>query len=224
MFLLPAAISCSPVSPQPAALPMSQNNQEITLPSPESSGGVSLAETLQNRRSERSFDPGPLSLKEVSQLLWSAQGITSAWGGRTAPSAGALYPLEVYLVSGSVDKLPAGIYKYIPDGHKLLLTREEDYRKQLAAACLGQGWISDAPISIVFAAVYERTTIRYGQRGVTYVHMEVGHAAQNVCLQAVALGLGSVTVGAFNDDSVKNIVGMANEETPLYVIPVGKLR
>ncbi len=201
---------------------MSPKDQIIRLPSPGLSGNVSVEETLQNRRSERSFTPAPLSLKEVSQLLWSAQGITSKWGGRTAPSAGALYPLEIYLVSGSVEGLQPGIYKYIPDGHELLTISEGDSRKQLASACLGQSWISDAPVSIVFAAVYERTTVKYGQRGIAYVHIEVGHAAQNVCLQAVALNLGAVSVGAFDDGMVKSIVGMVKEETPLYVIPVGK--
>jgi len=154
--------------------------------------------------------------------MWAAQGITAKWGGRTAPSAGALYPLEVYLVVGNVDGLAPGIYKYKSEGHELVKARSEDVREELAEASLSQAWIREGAIDIVIAAVYERTTKKYGERGVRYVHMEAGHCAQNIYLQATALNLGMVTVGAFYDDQVKSILDMPDNEVPLYVIPVGR--
>ncbi len=148
--------------------------------------------------------------------------MTTEWGGRTAPSAGALYPLEVYLVVGNVEKLVLGVYKYKPEGHELVKVNEGDSREELAMAALGQNWVKEGAIDIVIAAVYKRTTKKYGDRGVRYVYMEAGHAAQNIYLQAAALNLGMVTVGAFNDNRVKEILGMPRDEIPLYVIPVGK--
>lgn len=183
---------------------------------------ASLEELLRQRRSVRDYADAPLTKDEVLKLLWVGQGVTRAWGGRTAPSAGALYPLEVYLVAGNVENLAPGVYKYKPRENELTRVKDEDVRTSLAAAALGQSWVREGAIDIVIAAVYERTTFKYGSRGVTYVHMEAGHAAQNICLQATALGLGLVTVGAFQDELVKMIVGMAADETPLYVIPVGR--
>lgn len=194
----------------------------IPLPPPTLSGSVSLEEALSKRRSIRSYSDMPLSLNEISQLLWAAQGITESWGGRTAPSAGGLYPLEVYLAAGNVDKLASGEYKYIPEGHKIELIKEGDIRSGLAKAALDQSWVREGSVVIVIAGVYQRTTQKYGDRGIRYVDMEAGHAAQNVCLQATALGLGAVTVGAFYDDQVGNVLGSLKEETPLYLIPVGK--
>jgi SagB-type dehydrogenase family enzyme len=194
----------------------------IKLPVPEITGLVSLEETLFERRSIRDYADTPLSIKEVSQLLWAAQGITVSWGGRTAPSAGGLYPLEVYFAANRVDTLPSGVYKYIPDGHELIKIKEADVSTELYEAVLSQQWVKDGAIVIVMAAVYERTTQKYGDRGIRYVDIEVGHAAQNICLQATALNLGAVTIGAFYDDQVKNVIGLADSETPLYVIPVGK--
>jgi len=194
----------------------------IDLPQPQLKGTVSLEETLQMRRSVRNYAPISLELKDISQLLWSAQGMTSEWGGRTAPSAGALYPLEVYLVAGDVDGLESGIYRYVPSGHKITSVKEGDVRKALSAAALNQSWVAEAPVSIVITAIYEKTTVKYGDRGVMYVHIEAGHVAQNVCLQAVALGLGAVPVGAFEDRKMKEVIGIKNSETPLYIIPVGE--
>jgi SagB-type dehydrogenase family enzyme len=196
----------------------------IDLPQPQLKGVVSLEETLQTRRSVRDYAPISLKLKDISQLLWSAQGVTSEWGGRTAPSAGALYPLEVYLVAGDVDGLESGIYRYIPSGHKITGVKEGDIRRALSVAADNQSWVADAPISIVITAIYEKTTGKYGDRGILYVHIEAGHAAQNVCLQTVALGLGAVPVGAFEDQKVKDVIGISNSETPLYIIPIGKVR
>ncbi len=209
---------------------LAKQTQEVTkaemavvqLPEPNLKGDMSLEEALLERRSVREYDPGALTLDQVSQLLWAAQGITGVGGGRTAPSAGALYPLEVLVVAGSVDGLSPGVYRYDPPTHELNQTRQGDSRAALAAVALDQEWVRQASISLVIAAVYERTTAKYGERGVRYVHMEAGHAAQNVCLQATALGLGAVTVGAFDDSRVKNAVGLAANEEPLYIIPLGR--
>ncbi len=183
---------------------------------------ASLEELLRQRRSVRAYSDAPLTQDEVLKLLWAGQGITSVRGGRTAPSAGALYPLEIYLVAGNVDNLAPGIYKYNPEKNDLTLVKRGDVRVGLAEASLGQGSVVEGAIDIVIAAVYERTTVKYGDRGERYVHIEVGHAAQNICLEATALGLGLVTVGAFDDAAVAKIIGMSQDETPLYVIPVGR--
>jgi len=185
---------------------------------------ASLEELLRQRRSIREYSDAPLTQDEVMKLLWAGQGITRGGGFRTAPSAGALYPLELYLVAGNVDNLAPGIYKYNPVKNDLTLVKEGDVRRSLAAASLGQSSVSDGAIDIVIAAVYERTKIKYGSRGERYVHIEVGHAAQNICLQATALGLGLVTVGAFDDAVVAKVIGMSQDESPLYVMPVGRIK
>ena len=184
---------------------------------------ASLEELLCQRRSIRAYSDTPLTKDEVMKLLWAGQGITSNRGFRTAPSAGALYPLELYLVVGNVNNLAPGIYKYSPVQNDLNLVREGDVRAGLAAASLGQSSVSAGAIDIVIAAVYERTKVKYGARGERYVHIEVGHAAQNICLEATALGLGVVTIGAFNDAAVAEVIGMSLDESPLYVIPVGRI-
>jgi len=196
--------------------------EPLKLPDPRLRSDVSLEETLLERRSVREYADEALTLEEVSQLLWAAQGITAEWGGRTAPSAGGLYPLELYVAAGNVKELAPGVYKYEPEGHELTKVRDDDVRAQLAEAALGQKWVKEGAIDIVIAAVYQRTTKKYGDRGVRYVHMEAGHAAQNIYLQAIALDLGMVTVGAFYDEEVRTIVGMPENEAPLYVISVGR--
>ena len=178
---------------------------------------------MQQRRSVRTYLNKPLTLTEVSQLLWAAQGINRGREFRTAPSAGALYPLEVYLVAGNVDGLAEGVYKYRPHQHELLKIIHDDKRRELAAAALGQRYVQDGAAVIVIAAVYERTTQKYGQRGIRYVHIEVGHAAQNIYLQAVSLNIGTVFVGAFDDDEVKRVLNLPDEEHPLSIMPVGKI-
>jgi SagB-type dehydrogenase family enzyme len=177
---------------------------------------------LQERRSIRDFKSQPLRIAEVSQLLWAAQGITASGGLRTAPSAGALYPLEVYLFAGNVAGLPEGVYKYRPDGHLVIRTVEGDKRMELSRAALGQTSISDGAAVLLLTAVYGRTTARYGERGIRYVHIEIGHVGQNVCLQAVALNLGAVVIGAFDDSRVKRIANLMPQEEPLYLIAIGK--
>lgn len=194
------------------------------LPIPRTRGDVSLEESLVKRRSVREYGNKPLSLEEVSQLLWAAQGITAHWGARTAPSAGALYPLEVVVVVGNVRDLPPGAYRYDPKRHEMVEIAVGDLRSQLADAALGQSTVRNAAIDVVFTAVYQRTTRKYGDRGIQYVHMEVGHAAQNICLQATALGLGTVPIGAFDDELVSRLLNLPKDERPLYLIPVGKQR
>jgi len=200
-----------------------EGETELTLPQPRFNSETSVEQALLRRRSIRSYKDEPLTLAEVSQLLWAAQGITEpAKGFRTAPSAGALYPLELYLVVGDVKGVAKGVYKYNPEKHSLLRVVGGDLREELSKAALGQPWVRRGAVVLVFSAVYERTTRRYGDRGARYVHMEVGHAAQNVYLQAVSLGLGTVVVGAFDDEQVRKILGMPRDEQPLYIMPVGR--
>jgi SagB-type dehydrogenase family enzyme len=196
----------------------------IKLPEPKHDGNISVEQTLQLRRSIRNYQNEPLTLTEVSQLVWAAQGITNAGGKRTTPSASALYPLELYVVAGNVNDLNQGIYKYQPTGHELVIILAGDKRNELAAAALSQSFIKDGAIVLIFAAEYSRTTNKYGERGIRYVHMEAGHAAQNVYLQATALNLGTVVVGAFIDDEIKKIMQLPREEEPLYIMPVGKIK
>jgi len=199
-------------------------SETIKLPEPLQDGKTSIEKALRERRSVRSFKKGPLTLADVSQLLWAAQGISSPRGLRTAPSAGALYPLEIYLVAGNVDGLPGGVYHYRPVRHELVRMIAGDKRPELCTAALGQSSVRNAAAVIVFAAVYERTTVKYGERGIQYVYMETGHAAQNVALQAVPLNLGTVVIGAFQDAEVRKVLKMSGREQPLYVMPVGRIK
>lgn len=228
-ILLGLASACSSSTMSTLTLPVSPTLTQqssplptLKLPEPKLEGTVSLEEALFKRRSVREYANLPLALEDISQLLWAAYGITAEWGGRTAPSAGGLYPLEIYLAAGNVENLASGVYKYKPQGHELTKVKDGDVRTELSEAALGQTWVKEGAIDIVIAAVYERTTQKYGDRGVRYVQMEVGHAAQNIYLQATALNLNMVTVGAFDDDRVKGVMGMLEEEAPLYVIPVGR--
>lgn len=195
---------------------LNKMGEEITLPAPQLSGKVSLEHTISRRRSRRNFRPKGLSLTQISQLLWSAQGITDQQRGlRAAPSAGALYPIEIYLLNQE------GLHHYIPQGHKLKFVLRDDLRRSLAAAALRQNFIAQAPVDIVIAADYEKVTCRYGLRGKRYTDIEAGHIAQNVHLQAVALGLASVPVGAFDEQAVRELLRLSDDEQPLYIIPVG---
>ncbi|MBI5057709.1 MAG: SagB/ThcOx family dehydrogenase [Nitrospirae bacterium] len=198
--------------------------ETIKLPGPKHDSKISIEEALLKRRSVRSFKDSPLTLAEVSQLLWAAQGTTGSRGLRTAPSAGALYPLEVYVAAGNVDDLPDGAYRYNPNKHELVRVADGDKRMELSNAALGQPSVRNAAAVIVFSAVYERTTVKYGDRGVQYVFLETGHAAQNVFLQTVPLEIGAVVIGAFYDDKVKNVLKMSDSEHPLYIMPVGRMK
>lgn len=191
----------------------------VSLPPPPAAGTMSLEEALAQRRSVREFSVGALTLAEVSRLAWAAQGATDH-EHRTAPSAGATYPLEVYLAVGEVKGLAAGVYRYRPVPHRLEAVADGDLRLPLAAAAMSQQWVSRAALVVVIAAAFERTTARYGERGERYVHMEAGHAAQNLLLQATVLGLGAMPVGAFNDTEVCRLLRLPDGEAPLYLIPV----
>jgi SagB-type dehydrogenase family enzyme len=217
-LLMASALYCQK---GPESVPLETTNNTVQLPEPRRDSDFSLEKAMSQRRSVRDFGKRPLTLSEVSQLLWSAQGLNDPRGLRTAPSAGALYPLEIYIAVGAVKGLDPGIYKYRPREHDLLRTTEVDRRKDLQRSALNQESVGDAPLVMVFTAVYERTMIKYGDRAARYVAIEVGHAAQNVCLQAVALGLGAVTIGAFNDREVQRVTGSEQSERPLYLIPIG---
>jgi SagB-type dehydrogenase family enzyme len=199
------------------AKPVSEHIRE--LPAPERKGRMSLEEALAARRSVREFTPQTLTDRELSQLLWAAQGITRSDGLRTAPSAGALYPLEVWVATAS------GFYHYEPHKHRLVQHLERDLRPDIYRSALMQEAILQAPAIFVIAAVYQRTARKYGeQRAPRYVHMEVGHSAQNLLLEAVALGLGGVVIGAFNDSEVERVLSLPADQKPLYLIPVGHPR
>lgn len=203
---------------------MASGDAEVALPEPAPDGEVSVERALSLRRSVRAFAPEPLPLGSVAQLLWAAQGITHPDGLRTAPSAGALYPLEVHLVAGAVKGLAAGIYRYDPRRHRLVSVRRGDPREGVAEAALGQDWIAEAPAILVLSGVYQRTASKYGERARRYVHIEAGHAAQNVCLQAAARGLGTTVVGAYRDAELARLLGLPEREEPLLLLPVGRPR
>jgi SagB-type dehydrogenase family enzyme len=201
---------------------MAQPSENVALPEPSVSGSISLEQLLAQRRSIRDYQTAALALPEISQLLWAAQGITHFQGLRTAPSAGALYPLELYVVTGRVEGLAQGVYHYDPGRHQLIKTSDGDLRGELTRAALSQGWIRHASIIIVFTADFERTTRKYGKRGERYVHIEAGHAAQNLFLQSESLGLATVVVGAFHDDEIARELQLPADLQPLLLMPVGR--
>ena len=187
----------------------------MNLPKPNLDGSISLGKTIAARRSWRDFQPRPLTLEQIGQLAWSAQGQDAKSKYRTTPSAGATYPLELFVVTEQ------GVFSYLPSKHALEKLIDQDVRSALASAAWGQEFIEAAPLTLVFAAEFARTTRRYGQRGVRYVYMEAGHAAQNVHLQAEAIGLGSVAVGAFDDASVSKVLSLPKNLEPVYMVVVG---
>jgi SagB-type dehydrogenase family enzyme len=205
----------------------------IKLPSPQFKGKLSLEETILRRRAVRRYRREPLDLSQLSQILWSAQGITGTREFRAAPSAGATYPLEIFVFVGkqgviaseakqAPEELQAGIYHYEADSHSLSLHKPADLRPDLARATLDQEFIIDAPVDIVICALYHRTSYRYGRRGERYVHIEVGHVGENIHLQAVALGLATVEIGAFHDEEVRKVLEVEEQIKPLYIMPLGK--
>jgi len=196
----------------------------VKLPRPELEGKVSLEEAIARRRSVRRYRAEPLTLSQLSQVLWSAQGITAGGELRAAPSAGATYPLELFAFVGkqAIDGLEAGIYHYEVDSHSLVRSQRGDLRLELARAALDQGFIVSAPVDIVICAIYTRTSYTYGRRGERYVHMEVGHVGENIHLQAVALGLATVEVGAFDDEEVRKVLDVEERIKPLYIMPLGR--
>lgn len=197
---------------------------QIKLPPPQLKGEVSLEGAMAKRRSVHRYRSEPLALSQLSQLLWSAQGITGPGKLRAAPSAGATYPLEIFAVVGkqTIGDLEAGVYHYEVDSHSLSLHLRGDLRLDLARTALDQGFIAEVPVDIVVCALYTRTSYAYGRRGERYVHMEVGHVGQNIHLQAVSLGLATVEVGAFYDEQVRRALSLEEQIKPLYIMPIGK--
>lgn len=192
-----------------------KKGEVVMLPAPEKRGAMSLEEALEKRESVRSFSSKPLTMREISQIFWAAQGTTRRWGGRTSPSAGALYPLEIYMA------LRDGLYRYVPDKHRMMRVTDRNLMAPLSEAALGQGCVREAPAVVIITAVYERIERKYGGRGERYVKIEAGHAAQNILLQAAALGLSAVPVGAFHDEKVSRVLSLPDDHRPLYLIPVG---
>lgn len=203
------------------AAPSWAQKGEIKLPPPSVSGKVSAEEVIHKRRSVREFSDAPLTLAEAGQLLWAAQGVTDELRPfRSAPSAGAIYPLRTYLAAEMVKGLPRGIYRYSPLKHSLIRVKAAG-RAPLLEGVSSQGFVISAPCAVILSADYAAIRQRYRERAERYTHMEAGHAAQNLHLQAEALGLGSVAVGAFSDAALKKAAGMPAEEAPLYVLPAG---
>lgn len=210
----------------------------VQLPAPQYDSRMSVEKAIRLRRSVREYVDSPLSISEISQILWAAQGFTQErkdpprmwnpkyeWQGglRTAPSAGALYPMEIYLLVGNVDGLAKGVYKFIPKNHSLQRVMAVDKRADLCNAALKQASIEKAPAVIVMAGVYERTSFKYGERAERYVHIEVGSIAENVYLQGMTLGIGTVIIGAFYDKDVKSVLRLPEDEHPLAIMPLGKM-
>jgi SagB-type dehydrogenase family enzyme len=191
------------------------------LPEPKTDGEMSVEQALDNRRSQRNFQDKAITQEQLSQILWAAYGITSPNGLRTAPSAGATYPLEIYAIVGNVEGINPGVYRYIAEENKIIQIVDGDVRTELRNAALNQQMVSDAPASVFYSAVFERITGRYDDRGIKYAYIEVGHSAQNVYLQAEALGLGTCAIGAFTDSRVREILNLPDNEEPLYLMPFG---
>jgi SagB-type dehydrogenase family enzyme len=203
---------------------MQKQNQIIKLPEPKFKSSISIEEAINKRRSIRKFDDSPLEINEISQLLWAAQGINTSDGRRTVPSAGATYPLEIYLASRKINGLDKGLYKYNPQSHSLIPIKYGDIASDIANSTLQKNIIYSATAIFIITADFERTTSVYGSRGNIYVYFEVGHAAQNLSLQAVGLKIGSVMIGAFDEKELKRLLGLPINETPLYIIPCGKTK
>jgi len=196
----------------------------LTLPNPNFKGEASLEEAIKSRRTIRDFRSDPLTLQQLSQLLWAGSGITDEGGfKRAAASAGALYPIDLYIFAGQngTPGLDAGVYHYHPQGHKISLLKAGDLRRDLAQASLGQMWMARAPITILIAGEYERCSRKYRQRGIIYTYIEAGHIGQNIFLQAEALGFGAGIIGAFENQSVAEVAGIPAQHDPILLMPVG---
>jgi SagB-type dehydrogenase family enzyme len=219
LLLFPGCVN----SNEKAAAELAPDNSEvIKMPEPRYSSEVSLEMSLLNRRSVRTYSDEPVTLQEVSQLLWAAQGITDTAGHRTAPSAVALYPLSLYIVVGNVPEIVDGLYIYQPEDHTIKRIIDGDIRNDLATAAMGQASVRQGAVSFVVTVDYGIVMSRFGDKGERFGTLEAGHAAQNLCLQATALDLGIVTAGSINDDQVADVLDLPDNLTPLYVIPVGR--
>ncbi|MDP3181373.1 MAG: SagB/ThcOx family dehydrogenase [Desulfobaccales bacterium] len=200
-----------------------QAAEVIKLPPPAHKSAVSLEDALLRRRTVRHFASRGLDLNQVSQLLWGTDGVSDPRGLRTAPSAGATYPVDLYLVVGErgVATVPAGVYHYLPKENSLKLITPGELRPAVARASLSQSWMAEAPIMVVITGEYRRCMARYGERGIRYTIMEVGHTAENLFLQAEALGLGAGIVGAFEDRTITQVLKTPAAHEPLLIMPVG---
>jgi len=201
-----------------------KGGSRMHLPDTILDGNISLERAIHKRRTIRSFESRALTLKQLSQLLWSAQGITGTGGfKRAAPSAGALYPMDIYGVVGRdcIEKLDAGVYLYEPANHSISLVKEGDFRRDIATASLSQMWMAHAPLTLVITAEYSRITVKYRQRGIRYAMIEAGHIGQNIFLQSQAMGLEAGIVGAFEDQKVIQVMGIKKTHEPLLLMPVG---
>ncbi|MFH1254272.1 MAG: SagB/ThcOx family dehydrogenase [bacterium] len=198
-----------------------RKDEKFSLPTPNFDGKTSVEKAIKSRRSIRSYKQDPLTLAQVGQVLWAAQGVTSDDGFRAAPSAGATYPLEIYLVVGKVTDLTSGIYKYLNKDHVIVKISDGDKRAELSDAALSQEWIKEAPIAIVLCGIYEKTSKKYSENTPKYVHMEVGCVAQNVYLQATALGLGTTFVGSGEEEKIASVLHLDKNEHALCILPVG---
>lgn len=198
--------------------------KRLALPEPRLAGKVTVEGALRERRSVRRFASEALTLDEIAQLLWSVQGVTGTGGERTTPSAGGLYPLQMYVAAARVEGLEEGVYRYRVDRHDLEPVAEGDVRIKLAAASHGVEWVDSAPVVLAIGGVVQRTAIKYGARARRYVYIEVGCAAENLYLQAQSLGLGGVLVGAFDDQEVSDILKLREGEEAMALMPVGRPR
>ena len=210
--------------PKPSDYKEYPQAKRITLPPPEHRG-LTVEEALRKRRSVRNYSDRPMTLPELSQLLFAAQGVTGRTFDhllRTVPSAGALYPYEIYVVALSVDSLPPGVYHYSVRDHQLEQLKTGDFRGRISSAALEQDMMAEADVVFVLSAIFDRTRSKYGERGFRYVYIEAGHISQNIYLQAVSLGLGSVAVGAFHDGKVNELIGVdGRNEAAIYLHAVG---
>ena len=199
---------------------MDNQSESIQLPKPSYQGNLFVEEAINQRRSIREYQDKSLTLTEVSQLLWAAQGL-NVKGGRVAPSAGALYPMEIYLVVKDVENLSPAVYHYLNKSHSLELYSESQIDSELAEASYSQSWVEKAPVKIIISGIFERTTSKYGERGIQFVYQESGHIAQNVYLQAESLDLGTVVVGGFNQGKIDKLFNFNEWQQVLYIMPVG---
>lgn len=202
---------------------LAQTHTDVLLPKPSFTGKKSVEEAIKARRTVRHFKAKALNLEQLSQILWAAYGVTANGFYKSVPSAGALYPLDIWVAAGKngVEGLEAGIYHYIPKAHRLTQVKAGELRDDIARASLYQSWMAEAPVILIITGEYERCTRKYGERGIPYTYIEAGHAGQNIFLQAEALGLGTGIVGAFHNDVVQKVLGIGKVYDPILIMPVG---
>lgn len=209
------AVGCAASAPTAMLRAPVTTVRVVALPAPDTHGTVPLEQAIHDRRSQRTFLSQPLPLAVIGQLLWAGQGVTDAQGRRAAPSAGGLYPLELYVVT------VGGLLHYLPEGHRALVSEGPDLRRDLQSAALDQPAVGDAPAVIVIASVTGRTAAKYGHQATDFVNREAGHAAQNMLLEATALELSAVPIGGFNPSRAGLVLGLPADEDVLYLLPVG---